>query len=239
VAAELVRDAGIGRGDHVVEIGAGLGRLTEPLARAAGGLTAVEVDPTLASRLQRRFARQPHVEIVHGDFLRTPFPRKRWRAFGNIPFSLTTPILRHVLGAAGGPDRVDVLVQLEVARKRSATNPGTLLSMSWFPWWEPAMARRVPRAGFEPSPSVDAGLLVVRRRQPALLDLRERSSYVSMLRRAFDHGSWPVRRSLAGSVPPLAWKRLARDRGLSVDARPPDLDVWDWVALYLLVPVTP
>ena len=123
-------------------------------------------------------------------------------------------------------------MQLEAARKRAAVSPSTLLTLGWAPWWEFALVRRIGRLGFEPAPSVDAGLLVITRREPALLAAVDRGDYVRLVRRAFDRGSWPVRRSLRDVLPPLAWKRLARERGLEVDATPRDLDVFDWVALF-------
>ena len=64
-----------------------------------------------------------------------------------------------------------------------------------------------------------------------LLPATERAGYVRLVRRAFERGSWPVRRSLRDVLPPMTWKRLARERGLEVDATPRDLDVFDWVAL--------
>jgi 23S rRNA (adenine-N6)-dimethyltransferase len=233
IAAELVHDAGFGPGDHVLEIGAGAGRLTHPLAKHAGSVTAVEMDRALVERLRRAFDGQPSVHIVHGDVLRIPLPTGSWRAFGNIPFALTTPLLRHLLDdPRAGLERADLLLQFEAARKRAAVHPGTLLSLGLLPWWELTLERRIPRLGFEPTPTVDAGLLVVRRRRPAMLEPTERPAYVALLRGAFDHGSWPVRRSLRRVLPPMTWKRLARERGLQLDARPADLDVWDWVAVF-------
>lgn len=232
IAAELVRDAGVGSNDHVVEIGAGAGRLTLPLAEHAGRVSAIELDPQLVERLRRSFHDHPNVHIVHDDIVRTVLPTEPWRAFGNIPFSLTTTILRRLLDdPVGGPRRADLLIQLESARKRSAPHPSTLLSLSWLPWWELTLVRRIPRHGFEPPPSVDAGLLTADRRRHPLLDPRRRPQYLVLLRRAFDHGSWPVRRSLRGTLAPMTWKRLARERGIHVDARPSHLDVWDWVAI--------
>jgi 23S rRNA (adenine-N6)-dimethyltransferase len=236
VAAELVRQAGMGPDDHVWEIGAGAGRLTEALAAHARLVTAVELDPILADQLRDRFARSRTVEVVCGDVLREPLPSEPFRAFGNIPFAITTPILRRLLDdPAGSMVRADLLLQLEAARKRAAVAPGTLLTIGWSPWWEFTLVRRVGRLGFEPQPSVDAGLLTATRREPALLPPADRAGYVQMLRRAFERGSWPVRRSLRDVVPPLAWKRLARERGLEVDATPRELDVSDWVAVWRLM----
>ena len=234
MADELVRDARIGPDDHVWEIGAGTGRLTSVLARRAGFVTAVERDPAFADTLDRTFAGANNVQVLRGDALRVPLPGRPYRAFGNIPFAITTPILRRLLDdPAGALTRADLLMQLEVARKRAATAPSTLLTLGWAPWWELSFARRIGRLGFEPSPSVDAGLLVITRREPALLPLADRDAYVKLLRRAFDRSSWPVRRSLRGTLPPMTWKRLARERGLPLDAAPRDLDVFDWVAVFL------
>lgn len=237
IAVELIRDAGVGPTDHVLEIGAGTGRLTRPLAERAGRVTAVELDPSLVEGLRRSFDRRANVRIVQADVLRVSFPAAPWRAFGNIPFALTTSILRRLLDdPASGPERADLVVQLEAARKRAAVHPGTLVSLGWLPWWELTLVRRISRHGFEPPPAVDAGLLVITRRNPALLPPVDRSAYVALLRRSFDHGSWPLRRSVQGFVPLPTWKRIARERGLSVNARPPELDVWDWVALFDAAP---
>ena len=233
VAVELVRDAGIGPGDLVWEIGAGSGRLTAPLHERAGHVVAVERDPVLTQELRRRFAGARTVEVVEGDALLVPMPAQAFRAFGNIPFAVTTPILRRLLDDPMTPlVRADLLVQLEAARKRAAVAPSTLLTLGWAPWWDFTLARRIGRLGFEPPPSVDAGLLTTTRRQPALLPAADRAAYVRVVGRAFGRGSWPVRRSLRDVLPPMTWKRLARERGLAVDATPRDLDVFDWVALW-------
>jgi 23S rRNA (adenine-N6)-dimethyltransferase len=233
VAGELVREAGIGPSDHVWEIGAGSGRLTAALAERARLVTAVERDPFLADDLRRTFERNAAVKVVCGDVLLVPTPSAPFRAFGNIPFAITTPILRRLLDDPASPlARADLLVQLEAARKRAAVAPSTLLTIGWAPWWEFGLVRRIGRLGFEPPPSVDAGLLVVTRREPALLPAADRYAYVCLVRRAFDRGSWPIRRSLRDVLPPRTWKRLARERGLEVDATPRDLDVFDWVAVW-------
>jgi 23S rRNA (adenine-N6)-dimethyltransferase len=134
---------------------------------------------------------------------------------------------------SGGLERADLILQFEAARKLTAAHPGTLRSIGWRPWWGFTLARRIPRSGFDPPPSVDAAVLTVARRRPSFLPVEDRAAFLTMLARAFGHGSTPVRRSLAGALPPMTWKRLARDRGFAVDVRPPELDVRDWVAIFL------
>lgn len=236
VADELVRAAGVCSTDHVLEIGAGTGRLTRPLVGRAARVTAVELDGALAERLERAFAGRPTVRIVHGDILNVQMPEGSWRAFGNVPFALTTSILRHLLdNPVDGPERADLLLQFEAARKRASPDRSTLLSLGWLPWWELSLTRRIPRLAFEPPPSVDGGMLTVIRRRSPLLDPDDRDAFVAMLRRAFQHGGLPVRRSLGPALPPRSWKRLARDRGLVFNVSPTSLDVWDWLAVFSLI----
>jgi 23S rRNA (adenine-N6)-dimethyltransferase len=231
VADELVRDAEVDPTDLVVEIGAGTGRLTRPLAKAASRVIAVELDRVLVARLGAAFDGDSNVSVVAGDALTAALPIEPFRVVGNLPFGRATAILRRLLDDPSTPvRRVDVLVQYEVARKRSAVWPGSLRAMSWAPWWRFDLVRRVPAGCFEPAPSVDAGMLAIIRRRAPLLDSSRRPEFLALLERAYRRGGVPVRRSLA--VPPRTWKRFARARGISVNALPSTLDVRDWLRLF-------
>jgi 23S rRNA (adenine-N6)-dimethyltransferase len=230
-AAEVVAAACLNRGDLVLELGAGSGRLTEPLRAATGRVIAVERDPRLAAGLRRRFAGDRGVRVVEADLLSVTLPEAPYRVVANLPFSVTTAALRRLLDDPGSPlAAADVIVQHGLARKRTALRPCTMLSLSWLPWWRLELARVLPAAAFEPPPAVDAAVLCVRRRTPALLDPARAAGYRLLLRRAFRRGDLPVRRTLG--LTPAAWRRFCRERGIPPDARPPQLDVWDWVDLY-------
>jgi 23S rRNA (adenine-N6)-dimethyltransferase len=168
LAAQLVRDAGIGTDDVVVEVGAGTGKLTAALARRARSVTAIELDPVFATRLRRRFAAVPNVIVVQGDLRRVELPRERFRVLGNVPFNLTTALLTRLLDPRLPLVRADLVLQWEVARKR-AGRPRSALSAAWAPWWRFRLGRRLGPESFRPRPAVAAGVLVaVRREQPLL-----------------------------------------------------------------------
>jgi 23S rRNA (adenine-N6)-dimethyltransferase len=231
LAAEVVAGAGIARSELVVEVGAGTGRLTAPLAQAAGSVIAVELDPALAAGLRRRFARESAVVVVEGDALLVSFPAEAHRVAGNVPFQITTALLRRVLDDPASPcTAADLIVQDGLARKRCAMRPCTMLSLSWLPWWRLSIERLLPAGSFEPRPSVDAAVLAARRREPPLLPRDAAPAYRLLLRRAFHRANRPVRQT--AGLGTTRWKRLARDRGLPYDARPRQLDVWDWVAVF-------
>lgn len=230
IASELVGQAGIHPDELVVEIGPGPGRLTVPLARRAGRVVAVEIDERFAADLRSRLAHSPNVEVLLGDALEIELPDGAFRVFGNLPFGATTPILRRLLD---DPDlqltAVDAVVEWNVARKRALPRPTNLTSLGWLPWWTFELVRHLPATAFEPRPSVDAGFLAIRRRDPPLLRVDERSRYRALLARAFRRANLPVTRCFE---PRRAIAACLRDRGLAPSARPTDLDVFDWVALF-------
>jgi 23S rRNA (adenine-N6)-dimethyltransferase len=234
IAAEVVDQAGICAEDLVFEIGAGTGLLTEALGSRAGGVLAVELDPELAARLGRKFSGNPLISVVEADATAVPLPARPFRAFGNLPFGVTAQLLSRLLDDPASPlVRADVIVQYEVARKRTTPWPSTLRSLSWAPWWEFAIARRLASACFDPPPSVDAAVLSITRRAPPLLELGRRGELDDLIGRAFGRSPQPVRRSVP--VSPLWWKRFARERGIRRDATPRELTVFDWVALHRVV----
>ncbi|WP_007026407.1 rRNA adenine N(6)-methyltransferase family protein, partial [Saccharomonospora iraqiensis] len=141
----------------IVEIAAGDGALTRPLGRLGRPLTAVEVDPRRARRLDRRTP--DHVDVVHADLLRYRLPRHPHVLVGNVPFHLTTAVLKRLLAAPHWHTAI-LLVQWEVARRRAGIGGATMLTARWWPWFEFTVDRRVPARAFRPAPSVDAGLLV-------------------------------------------------------------------------------
>ena len=153
----------------MVEVGAGSGVLTAALARRARSVLAVELDPVWADRLRRRFAGSRRVRVVEGDALELELPERPFRVVSNVPFSISTSLLRRLLDDPGSPlERADLVLQWEVARKRAGSQR-TLASATWAPWWRFQLGRRLPREAFRPMPAVDGGVLVVERRpQPPL-----------------------------------------------------------------------
>ncbi|MDN5931730.1 MAG: rRNA adenine N(6)-methyltransferase family protein [Pseudonocardia sp.] len=197
----------------VLELGSGDGALTRRLACRPGRVTAVELDPARAARLRRTLG--PRVRVEHADMLRYRVAAEH-HVVSNVPFAITTPLLRHLLGQRTWPTAV-LLLQWEVARKRAAVGRTTLLTASWWPWFEFALAGRVPSAAFRPRPAVDGGILVLRRRAEPLVVDAEREPYQRLVRTVF------------GADRVARW---ARGTGVDPSARPRDLTAEQWVALH-------
>jgi len=185
VADELVAQAAFDAGDLVVEIGAGRGACTFALARRGVRVIALEKDPHWADLLRREVVRlgAEGISVVCCDVLRYRMPRRPFRALGSLPFGITTAILRHLLDDPGsGLQRADLVVQWEVARKRAAMPPTTMLSTTWVPWWTFGVGRRISAGAFRPVPAVDAAVLRVTRRTPPLLPAHMAPAYADFVR---------------------------------------------------------
>lgn len=185
LADALVAEAGFAAGDLVVEIGAGRGACTFALARRGVEVVALERDPHWAEDLRREVRRRgtTAVHVVCCDALRYRMPRRPFRVMGSLPFGATTALLRHLLDEPDGSlRRADLIVQWEVARKRAAMPPSTMLSTTWAPWWSFGLGRRIPAASFRPVPSVDAAVLRVQRREPSLLPDHMAGAFATFIR---------------------------------------------------------
>jgi 23S rRNA (adenine-N6)-dimethyltransferase len=159
--------------DFVVEIGAGRGALTIPLASRGARVLAVERDRVWARHLEHRLRSVGLLDRVHirvADFRGVHLPTAPFRVVANPPFGLSTALLRKLLDDPRyGPERADLLLQWEVARKRAQVPPRNLLSTVWAPWWSFELIKRIPRHAFRPVPAVDVGWLAITKRTPPIL----------------------------------------------------------------------
>ena len=223
-----------GRGLPIVEWAAGTGALTRQLARLGPPVEAVEADGAALARLRRAVG--PDVSITRGDILRHAPPAGRYDLVANLPFHLTTPALRRLLGLSGW-QRAVLITQWEVARKRAAVGGTTLLTAQWWPWYVFTLAGRVPASSFAPRPSVDGGILVLDRRQRPLVD--QRGAYQRWVHAVFTGPGVGVPAILARTgLPRSAVQRWARTEGVGSRALPRDLTDRQWASAYALLPRT-
>ncbi|MBI2647816.1 MAG: ribosomal RNA small subunit methyltransferase A, partial [Candidatus Wildermuthbacteria bacterium] len=165
-----VRDAVVEAGavsatDTVLEIGPGLGALTRALIRKAGRVVAVEKDKDLFSILQETFGHVPHLTLLNRDILSVSpeeIVQPPYKVVANLPYSITSPVIRMFLETAFRPSCMALMVQKEVAKRICAPPPSmTLLAASVQYYASPRIARTVKKTSFWPVPAVDSAILVI------------------------------------------------------------------------------
>ncbi len=163
---KIVQAAEIHPSDTVLEVGPGLGSLTRYLAAAAQKVVAVELDENLFPALEAVIAPYQNIELLQGDILgmepKEIIDQGDYLVVANIPYYITSALIRHLLESAPKPRRVVLTIQKEVA-ERICAGPGemSLLSLSVQVYGEPRIAAHVPAGAFFPVPKVDSSVLVV------------------------------------------------------------------------------
>ena len=159
----VVAAADLAPGDLVVEVGAGTGTLTRLLAEQAGRVVALELDDGLVGVLRQELADLTNVQIRHCDvlsFSTAEFPHRGFKLVGNLPYYMTSAVLRHFLEKTPRPQMMVVTVQREVA-ERIVARPGqmSLLAVSVQFYGQPSIVARIPAGAFYPAPKVDSAIV--------------------------------------------------------------------------------
>jgi 16S rRNA (adenine1518-N6/adenine1519-N6)-dimethyltransferase len=207
----IVAAIGPAAGQAIVEVGPGLGAMTDPLVARCGRLTVIELDRDLAARLRRR----PELDVIESDVLKVDFVAlaqrlgQRLRVVGNLPYNISTPVLFHLLGAVDQVVDQHFMLQREVV-DRMAARPGgkdygrLSVMLQWR--YDIEAVLNVPPEAFEPPPRVDSAVVRMQPR-PVVLPI-DTARFGELVRVAFSQrrkllrhtlGRWLEARGFAGS----------------------------------------
>ncbi|WP_159930356.1 MULTISPECIES: 23S ribosomal RNA methyltransferase Erm [Nocardia] len=232
VARLIVRASGVTADDLVLEIGPGDGMLTRQLLAAAGRVHAYEKDPRYATLLRRRYADDPRIRLYQGDFREARPPREPFAVVANVPFAITTDIVRWCL-AARGLTSATLLTQLEFARKHSGYyGRWTKLTVGHWPTTAIRLGAQVGRHSFHPVPQVDTAILRLRTRPDPLLPGEQIGEYRNVVELGFSGVGGSLAASLRREFPSRAVRRACEKAGVSLE-QPVGLVSPDrWLTLY-------
>ena len=199
----IISSAELTPNDVVVEIGPGLGILTKELARNAGRVVAVELDGKLAGILQQALSSRGNVTILNEDILGVEpetllSESSDYKVVANLPYYITSPVLRHFLEAAVKPKLMIVMVQKEVAEVIVA-EPGqrSVLSISVQFYGKPSIVSYVPAQSFYPAPEVDSAILRIDVYPQPVVAVSDVKSFFELVRVGFTASRKQIANSLA------------------------------------------
>jgi 16S rRNA (adenine1518-N6/adenine1519-N6)-dimethyltransferase len=206
----IVKAAELSKTDKVLEIGPGLGPLTELLLQNAGEVLAIEKDARLVKLLWERFGLEfrlqpaghppakppeggtPNFQLLHDDALeflgREPRDWSNWKLVANLPYSVASPILVELVQSAQRPRRMVATLQLEVAQRlmaKAGDEDCGILTLLIQLDYEPRESFKIPASCFFPEPEVDSACVVLERRATPLLPENQRETFVKIVKRSF------------------------------------------------------
>ena len=233
----IVHAADLSTSDVVVEVGAGTGTLTRPLAERAGRVLALELDDQLVALLREQLAGLHNVEIVHGDVLRFSSPELTHRGYkvvGNLPYYITSAVLRRFLEKTPRPQLMVVTVQREVA-ERIVAEPRkmNLLAVSVQFYGQPRTVTRIPAGAFYPAPNVDSAVVRIDVGEQPAVSLGEgidEASFFRVVRAGFSQKRKKLRNSLSAGLrfAPVEAAELLEQAGVDPGRRAETLSLQEW-----------
>jgi len=245
ILRRIVSAAQLATEDTVIEIGPGLGILTRELAKRAGKVIAVEADGRLASALSETMAGVDNVSIVEADILQTDpgslltaggveGSPPRYKVVANIPYYITSRILRHFLEATRQPSSMVVMVQREVGEAITA-RPGrmSILAVSVQFYGKPAIVGHVPAQSFYPPPKVESVILRIEPYEHPAVEVTETGAFFAVVRAGFSAPRKQLRNSLAQGLGIAPQEAAAFLEGVRIDyqRRAEALSLEEWARL--------
>jgi 16S rRNA (adenine1518-N6/adenine1519-N6)-dimethyltransferase len=241
----VVAASGVQPEDAVLEIGPGLGSLTRYLAAASRGVVAVELDEALLPPLQAALAGFPNVTVVHGDILELDpsrlmaesqgsAPFNRYQVIANIPYYITSAVIRHLLEANPRPAGLTLTVQREVAERITA-GPGdmSLLALSVQVYGRPRIAARIPAGAFYPPPKVDSAVIRVELYEQPVIPEERLRVFFRLAKAGFSQKRKMLRNALSAGLAqkPAEAEALLHRAGVDPQRRAETLGLEEWRAL--------
>jgi 16S rRNA (adenine1518-N6/adenine1519-N6)-dimethyltransferase len=222
--------------DTVLEIGPGLGGLTMQLVKRAGRVLAIELDKGLASQLAAELS-AGNLEIIQADILKFDLSQLPldYKVVANIPYYLTSNLIRFLSESTNPPALMVLLVQKEVAQ-RIAAGPGqmSLLSVSSQLYYKPKLGPLVASDMFEPPPKVDSQVIILKRHEhPIFKDLDEKF-FFQIVKAGFAGRRKKLRGSLSAGlgISKDQADQLLKSAGIDGNLRAQNLSLYEWYGLY-------
>jgi 16S rRNA (adenine1518-N6/adenine1519-N6)-dimethyltransferase len=210
VLKKIVQAAELSPQDTVIEVGPGLGVLTQELVQRAGRVTAVELDANLAEALEETMGGPDNLDIIQADILKLDIDawlaeagKKQafctgYKMVANLPYYITSAVIRHFLEARSKPSMMVLMVQWEVAKSITA-KPGdmSLLALSIQIYGEPKIISRVPAGAFYPAPDVDSAILKINVNPEPAITAEDMAGFFKLARAGFCAPRKQIMNSLA------------------------------------------
>jgi 16S rRNA (adenine1518-N6/adenine1519-N6)-dimethyltransferase len=235
---QIARAAEIQPDDSVLEIGPGLGSLTRYLAASARDVVAVELDGRLLPPLEANLAPHSNVRVVHADILKIApgelIAQPGYLVVANIPYYITSAVIRHLLEDSNKPRRIVLTIQKEVAG-RICAEPGdlSLLALSVQVYGRPRIAASIPAEAFFPAPKVDSAVLVVDIFPSPLVEEKHLKVFFQLIKAGFAQKRKTLRNSLASGLRRSTNEivELLRLAGIDPMRRAETLSIPEWQTL--------
>lgn len=232
---DLINKSKLTAEDHVLEIGPGKGIITEELAKRCRKITAIEYDKTLYQTVKNKFLDRKNIEIIQQDFLKYDLTSiNNYKVFANIPFHITSAIVRK-LTASSNPPRVAYLIMQRETAWKYAGSPyyhESLSSLLLKPYFDLALIHQFQKTDFIPVPCVNIVMLQLKKKKGLWPERKQSNLYQDFIAYVFRQSNQGLKNKCKNIFSYQQLKSLSRNYGFNLKANPTDLSFDQWYQLF-------
>jgi 23S rRNA (adenine-N6)-dimethyltransferase len=223
----IVRTTTLNKNDHVIEIGPGKGHITSVLVQYCGRVSAIEIDGRLYQKLRDKFKDTKNIKLYHQDFLEWQLPKSgNYKVFSNIPFYITTDILRKLTECDNPPTEAWLTMEKGAAKRFLGKPSETLRSLLLKPFFDMEITYYFQREDFHPKPGVDVVLFHMKEKRQPDLTFGHRKAYMHFVETAWKYGFhrlFTTKKQLS---------RAFREARVQNDVTPEEMLYVQWLCLF-------
>lgn len=235
LVTKLIANTSLNDQDIVYEIGVGQGIITEQLLSKVKKVVAFEIDKNLYDKLSQKFNNQSSLELKLGNFLDYQLPNYPYKVFSNIPFNITSAIVKKLTQASTPSTDTYLFVQKEAAKKfvgKPFDNKNSQLAVLLHPWFNLEVAHKFNPNDFFPKPMIDIVLMRIEKRISPLIEIKDKKLYEDFIVYTFNQFKPNVVEGLSKVVGKDGMNRLANQLGFKPTSKPSELDYAHWEGLF-------
>lgn len=233
--AKLLKQSSITKSDTVFDIGAGQGIITDELIKVSGKVIAFEIDNNLYYKLQQRLKTVNTVEVKQGNFLDYPLPSNPYKVFSNIPFNITSAVIKKLTETSNPPLDTYLILQKEAAGKflgKPHDTKNSQIATLLKPWFEMSIVYKFDKNDFFPKPMVDIVLVRIEKRSNPLINEADKNLFEDFITYAYNQFQPNVVEGLSKVLSQETMVRLAKQIGFSPHSKPSELEAKDWLGIF-------
>jgi 23S rRNA (adenine-N6)-dimethyltransferase len=230
---EIVNCVHLGGEDTVLELGAGKGALTTRLMQKAGSVLAVEYDAKLVDHLAQKTSSHSNVKIIRQDIIKIRLPQGKFAVVSNIPYALTTPIMKMLLDRpSSGFQKGVIVMEKGAARRFTSKAIRNDYVLCWKMWFELRYVKTVPRECFSPPPRVESAIVVISRKTAPIVPYKECAAFRGLAEWALRDPAAAFEAALRGLFTRPQLKQLRRNIGLDPETPVSMLSEVQWGGIF-------
>lgn len=235
---KIIEVADLKPSDNIIEVGPGTGFLTERLIQKVSHVTSVELDKDMVDLLKGRFEKVKNLDLIQSDILNfriqdSGFRITPYKVVANIPYYITSPLLKHFLQSEHRPSSIVVLVQKEVAEKIVGKTGKSLITIETQLFGRPEIVGIVPAKSFYPAPKVDSAILKIEVYDKPLIPEKSIDDFIRLVKFGFSQKRKMLSNTLSAGLhmKPAEMSEILKKADINPNLRAENLEIGDWERL--------